>query len=564
MLTKIHSRGNQRGLFGILPPSQKVEPSYENIFEAIPYSKSFRPSRAALHPKIYGVMNAKIDSDGEGDQAKVDEKGRYKVILPFDLSGNKDGTASHYIRMIQPYAGADYGVHFPLHKGTEVLLTFIDGNPDRPVISGAVPNFETVSPVTDANQLKSVIRDDYGNEIVLDTTRDDQHIRLHSPHHNSTVEIGRSIVTSTDGDWFSWEAGNSVELSAGNKFEGFAGNTAEAKIGMALDVLLGLGFQFEGAGKHSFLLGYDAGLHIGPEFKYHIGPTIEKSNNDKTSIAAGDNILSAKKVLSLVGGARSDPGDTSIINLKDDGIEFTIGSNKNPDSTAAQKWVKGLLVATPIATTIIASVFAALMTPALAVPDDEEALRYGLAGTAGIIENLLILANVITVTLLGNLGLKDSINPVSHFDEDRDEIRTIIKMEKGGGITAGTLPQGRGNNLNEMDNKLEVSVANGVTINSKTKQIMLGSGNKGEEQSIIQLDNNGISIIGGKGKSEIELDGNGNVKIFAEGNIEFAKCGEIKFHNFAKLDKGALNFTGTKKIKSSCFEAGLKIILASF
>ncbi|MCK5098888.1 MAG: hypothetical protein KAR45_12350, partial [Desulfobacteraceae bacterium] len=49
------------------------------------------------------------------------------------------------------------GMHFPLHKGTEVLLTFIDGNPDRPVIAGAMPNPETSSPVTGKNQTKSLI-----------------------------------------------------------------------------------------------------------------------------------------------------------------------------------------------------------------------------------------------------------------------------------------------------------------------------------------------------------------------------------------------------------------------
>jgi hypothetical protein len=107
-----------------------------------------------------------------------------------------------------------------------------------------------------------------------------------------------------------------------------------------------------------------------------------------------------------------------------------------------------------------------------------------------------------------------------------------------------------------MDNKLEMSNTNGVKINSKTNQIILDVGSKGDEDSTIKMTTNGISIIGAKGKSEIELDGSGNVKIYADGNIEFAKCGEIKFHNFAKLDKGALKFTGTKKIKSSSFEAG--------
>ncbi len=51
--------------------------------------------------------------------------------------------------MMQPYGGKREGMHFPLRKGTEVLLAFIDGDPDRPVIAGAVPNPETPSVVTE-------------------------------------------------------------------------------------------------------------------------------------------------------------------------------------------------------------------------------------------------------------------------------------------------------------------------------------------------------------------------------------------------------------------------------
>ncbi|TFG93932.1 MAG: type VI secretion system tip protein VgrG, partial [Calditrichales bacterium] len=189
LLKKVVSRGNQRNLFGTFPSGSKVPPTYENIFESIPVSIPFRPRREALQPKISGVLNAKIDAAGDGSQAEVDDQGRYKVILPFDLSGNADGEASCFMRMIQPYAGPNYGMHFPLHKGTEVLLTFIDGDPDLPVISGAVPNPETISPVTNANPTKSVIRDNYGNEIVMDATPGDEHIRLHSPHHNSGLDL---------------------------------------------------------------------------------------------------------------------------------------------------------------------------------------------------------------------------------------------------------------------------------------------------------------------------------------------------------------------------------------
>ena len=186
LLIEVQHSGSQTGDFmkSQSKKAQEEQPDYRNEFVCIAADVDFRPERTTSKPKIYGSLSARVDASGDGDQAEVDDQGRYKVIFPFDLSGRKDGKASAWIRMAQSYAGMDYGMHFPLHKGTEVLLTFIDGDPDRPIIQAAVPNPETKSPVTSENQTKSVIRDNYGNEIVLDSTPGDEHIRIHSPHHN--------------------------------------------------------------------------------------------------------------------------------------------------------------------------------------------------------------------------------------------------------------------------------------------------------------------------------------------------------------------------------------------
>ena len=115
------------------------ETHYRNEFQAIPRTIQFRAEHKTPKARLFGTMNAHIDAEGSGKYAELDEHGRYKVVLPFDLSGRKDGKASARIRMMQPYGGADHGQHFPLHKGVEVLLTFIDGDPDRPVIAGPCP-----------------------------------------------------------------------------------------------------------------------------------------------------------------------------------------------------------------------------------------------------------------------------------------------------------------------------------------------------------------------------------------------------------------------------------------
>ncbi len=162
LVSEVTHEGHQAGylISGLTPAIEPRDEQmfYSNTFTSIYSDEQFRAEHLSEKPKISGTINAKIDASGSGEHAELDEYGRYKVILPFDRSGRSGGKASAFFRMMQPSAGQNQGMHFPLHKGTEVLLTFIDGNPDRPVIAGAMPNPETSSPVTDENQTKSIIR----------------------------------------------------------------------------------------------------------------------------------------------------------------------------------------------------------------------------------------------------------------------------------------------------------------------------------------------------------------------------------------------------------------------
>ena len=154
LVTHVEHEGNQTGYLtsGLqkILTEREQSPVYANSFTAIPASVQYRPPCVTVKPRFHGVMNGVIDSGGSGKYAELDGEGRYKVILPFDMSGRTGGKASSWIRMAQPYTGGDHGMHFPLHKGTEVLLAFIDGDPDRPIITGAVPN----------SMNRSVIKDD--------------------------------------------------------------------------------------------------------------------------------------------------------------------------------------------------------------------------------------------------------------------------------------------------------------------------------------------------------------------------------------------------------------------
>jgi type VI secretion system secreted protein VgrG len=141
---------------------------YRAQFAAIPKKVPFRPERLTPWPRIVGVMHAHIDGDAAGTYAQIDDLGRYRVKLPFDGSGSGGSGASRWIRMAQHYSGPGYGSHFPLHKGSEVILAHVDGNPDRPIIVSSVPNPATLSPSTSQNATQSVIHTASGIRIEME------------------------------------------------------------------------------------------------------------------------------------------------------------------------------------------------------------------------------------------------------------------------------------------------------------------------------------------------------------------------------------------------------------
>lgn len=132
--------------------------SFSVRFGAVTARTVFRPRRRTPKPRIYGVVHARVDGEVAGMAAPIDDHGRYKVVFPFDTLARDTGRASRWIRMAQPSSGEGYGIHFPLHVGVEVLIAHVRGDPDRPVIVGAIPNTTTVTPVTRDNATQSQVR----------------------------------------------------------------------------------------------------------------------------------------------------------------------------------------------------------------------------------------------------------------------------------------------------------------------------------------------------------------------------------------------------------------------
>ena len=172
---------------------------YVNRFTALPASAPFRPERRTPRPRVAGVMTARVETAG-GPYAFLDEDGRYRVRMPFDRSSEPEGAATRPVRMAQPYSGPGYGMHFPNHAGTELVFACVDGDPDRPLALGTVPNPSQHSPAVARNRMQNVVRTFAGSELVMDDTQNAAFVRLASPDQNAVLlddDKNRVLVSTT-------------------------------------------------------------------------------------------------------------------------------------------------------------------------------------------------------------------------------------------------------------------------------------------------------------------------------------------------------------------------------
>ncbi len=157
---------------------------------AIPASVQYRAPQTTAWPRIYGFENGIVCGPADSQYAQLDADGRYHVRFEFDTSELSDGKGSTRVRMLQPHGGSTEGFHFPLRKGTEVMIGFLGGDCDRPFIAGVVPNAQKPSVVGSRNQTQNVIRTGGGNQLVLEDEEGKEFIFLHSPNNATGIYMG--------------------------------------------------------------------------------------------------------------------------------------------------------------------------------------------------------------------------------------------------------------------------------------------------------------------------------------------------------------------------------------
>ncbi len=218
---------------------------FSNTFTCIPKSVPFRPKRAAKKPQMYGVQTA-IVSGPAADEIYVDEYGRVKVQFHWDREGNSDENSSCWIRVSQNWAGKNWGAVFHPRVGQEVIVDFIEGDPDRPIITGRVYNGEQGLPYdcpANKNQsgIKSRSTKEGGtanfNELRFDDSIGSEHVYFHAEKdYQQHVENDSDVTIEHD---LTSSIGNDEKRSVGNNRTSDIGTNDTINVGSNMTIEAG-------------------------------------------------------------------------------------------------------------------------------------------------------------------------------------------------------------------------------------------------------------------------------------------------------------------------------------
>jgi type VI secretion system secreted protein VgrG len=118
---------------------------YYNSFSCIPLDVPFRPRRITPKPVVPGSQTAVVVGP-KGEEIFTDKYGRVKVQFHWDRDGKSDAGSSCWVRVAQPWAGKRWGTSFWPRIRQEVVVDFLEGDPDQPIIVGSVYNHEQMPP----------------------------------------------------------------------------------------------------------------------------------------------------------------------------------------------------------------------------------------------------------------------------------------------------------------------------------------------------------------------------------------------------------------------------------
>jgi type VI secretion system secreted protein VgrG len=295
-------------------------------FSAIDSKENFRAERSTPKPMVQGPQSATVVGMA-GEEIWTDEYGRVKVQFPWDRYGKSDENSSCWVRVAQIWAGKNWGGMYIPRIGQEVIVDFMEGDPDRPLITGRVYNQNNMPPYgLPAEKTKSTIKSNSSkggggsNEFRFEDLKGSEEIYLHGQKdwtiaiendknqtvgHDETHAVGndRSKTVGHDqsetignnktiqvGSNHSEQIGSNMTITVGaNLTETVAINSAET-IGVAKELTIGAAYAETVGASKAVNVGKDVSTNIGSNQSTSVGKDETLKVGKNLVIDAGDSI----------------------------------------------------------------------------------------------------------------------------------------------------------------------------------------------------------------------------------------------------------------------------------
>lgn len=374
------------------------EARYSNTFVAIPDDVPYRPARETPRPTVQGAQTAVVVGPG-GEEIYCDEHGRVKVQFFWDRYGQADQNSSCWIRVSHHWADAGWGFVVLPRIGQEVIIDFLEGDPDQPILTGRVFNGDKMPPnELPADKSKMTIRSQSlggsggSNEITMDDTGGQEqfyehaqfdfaqvvehdrfrrvgndetvsveHDRSDSVSNNETRQVGANRVRSVGANE-TITVGSNVSRTIGVNETITVGTMRTAAIGVNDSTTVGGAQEITVGAARAVSVGGTQVTSVGVSLTEQVGGsrTIE-TGNDASMVVGGDHKIEIEKTSKLM--AKKDivissedqivlkAGKSSITLKKDgtiliEGKDITIkGSGKINVKASSKVTIKGSQVA---------------------------------------------------------------------------------------------------------------------------------------------------------------------------------------------------------------------------
>jgi len=200
LLTRVEHRAKQSPWYVAEQGAPSDDEPYLNTFTCLPEDIQFRPARLTPRPAVTGPQTALVVGK-HGEEIWTDEFGRVKVQFHWDREGKNDENSSCWIRVSQPWAGSQWGSVSIPRVGQEVIVDFLEGDPDQPIITGRVYNASQMPPYKLPGEAHVMgfrsksVKGKGSNEISIHDAKDKEKVVIHAQKDMSTqVEQNQSTT----------------------------------------------------------------------------------------------------------------------------------------------------------------------------------------------------------------------------------------------------------------------------------------------------------------------------------------------------------------------------------